>query len=60
MIRKVKVEIIVFIDDDRVKDITDTTRWGFSLLVNRRKRVLHDWDLDRPGEVTYQPKVTVL
>jgi len=59
MIRKVKVEIIVFIDDDRVKDISDTTRWGFCLLGERRRKLIHDWDLDRPGEISYQPRLTI-
>jgi hypothetical protein len=59
MIRKVKVEIVLLIDDDRVKDIEDINRWGFCLIADRRKRLIHDWDLDRPGEISYQPKVTV-
>jgi len=60
MIRQVKVESIIRIDDDRVKDIEDPKRWGFCLLADWRKRLIHDWDLDRPGEISYQPKVTVL
>jgi hypothetical protein len=60
MIKKVRMTMLLYIDDDRDIDLTDTSNWNVALLDIKTGALIFDVDLDRYGEQSFNPKLRFL
>ena len=59
MIRRVQVTFEVLIDDRRPVDLLDPTNWSLVIIDVVNEKLIHDTDLKRRGEKTWQPTVRI-
>jgi hypothetical protein len=60
MIKKVRMTMLLYIDDDRDIDLADTSNWNVVLLDTKTGTLIFDVDLDRYGEQSFNPKLRFL
>lgn len=59
MIKKVRVSILIEVDDNRGIDLLDPTNYNLVLLDPNQKSIIFDVDLKRKGEGAYRPRVRI-
>jgi hypothetical protein len=57
MIKKVRVSILVEVDENRGIDLLDPTNYNLVLLDH--DSIIFDIDLKRKGEIAYMPRVRI-
>lgn len=60
MIKKVRMTMLLYIDDNRDIDLADTSNWNVALLDTKTGTLIFDVDLDRYGEQSFNPKLRFL
>jgi hypothetical protein len=60
MIKKVRVSMLLYVDEDRGIDLTNPNNWSVGLLDTRRDDLILDVNLNREGEASFKPKITIL
>lgn len=59
MIRKIEIAMILFVEDSRGIDLTDTSNWSVALIDVDNGQIIFDSQLDKKGERSYRPKLIV-
>jgi hypothetical protein len=60
MIKKVRVSMLLYVDEDRGIDLNNPNNWSVGLLDTRRDDLILDVHLQREGEASFRPKITII
>ena len=60
MIKKVRISMLLYVDEDRGIDLTNPNNWCVGLVDSRRDDLILDVHLRREGETSFKPKITIL
>jgi len=60
MLYRVQVVFEIVIDSKRKVDLLSTNDWSLLIMVEDRSKLILDGNLNRPGEESYHPTITLL
>ena len=60
MIKKIRFEMLLYVDDERGVNLENPNVWSLVLLDERHDEHIYDIELNREGETSFRPKITIL